>query len=149
MVLSYTPGRNFPSSQNKKNPFFYPSLKNNDKKKSALKKFLIFLKKAFLTFQESELSNIFLKKFFLFFWKWNFLALRIKISGRNFLARKIKKTLTKFLIYGEMELSSHKLKELLYFRRELAMSENQTKKSPPKRFFVSYVFTIFTVVKPR
>ena len=29
------------------------------------------------------------------------------------------------------------------------MSENQTKKSPPKRFFVSYVFTIFTAVKPR
>ena len=69
-------------------------------KKSALKKFLIFLKKAFLTFQERELSNIFLKKFFLFFWKWNFLALRMKISGRNFRARKIKKTLTKFLIWG-------------------------------------------------
>ena len=101
MVLSYTPGRNFPSSQNKKNPFFCPSLKNNDKKKSALKKFLIFLKKAFLTFQESELSNIFLKKFFLFFWKWNFLALRIKISGRNFRARKIKKHWQNFLYMGK------------------------------------------------
>ena len=59
-----------------------------------IKKFLAFFqKKAFVIFQEMELS-----------------------SPKNFPSSKNKKELTpkKFLIFPEMELSSHKLKELLY-----------------------------------
>ena len=49
-----------------------------------------------------------------------------------------------------MELSGRKLKKLLYFRRELAKPEKQTKKSALKKFLISYdVFTIFTAVKHR
>ena len=47
-----------------------------------------------------------------------------------------------------MELSSLKLKKLLYLRRELAKLEKRTKKSSLKKFFVSYdAFVIFTSVK--
>ena len=47
-----------------------------------------------------------------------------------------------------MQLSRPKLKKLLYFRKELEKSAKQTKKSPLKKFLVSYnVFAIFTAVK--
>ena len=47
-----------------------------------------------------------------------------------------------------MQVSRPKLKKLLYFRKELEKSAKPTKKSPLKKFLVSYyVFAIFTAVK--
>ena len=49
-----------------------------------------------------------------------------------------------------MELSSPKLKNFVYFRRELAKPELQTKKFALKKFLVSYdVSATFTPVKHR
>ena len=69
------------------------------------------------------------------------------ISGRNFLTSKNKITRFEkiFLYFGKWNF-----KKPLYFRRDLAKSEKQTKKSPLKKFLVSHdVFTIFTAVKHR
>ena len=62
------------------------------------------------------------------------------ISGGNFPSSKNKKnTLKKFLIFREMELSSLKLKKLLYLKRELAKPENQK--------FLIFRFTFFVCLK--
>ena len=49
------------------------------------------------------------------------------LSGVNFPSSKVKKTHSekKSQIFREMEISSPKLKKLLYFRRELAKPEKQ------------------------
>ena len=50
------------------------------------------------------------------------------LSGVNFPSSKVKKTHSekkKCQIFREMEISSPKLKKLLYFRRELAKPEKQ------------------------
>ena len=51
-----------------------------------------------------------------------------KYQKGTFQAQKIikKPTQRKFLIFGEMELFSVKLKKLLYFRRELSKLKKQT-----------------------
>lgn len=49
-----------------------------------------------------------------------------KFQEETFGARKIKKHPFKnFLMFQEMELSSHKLKKLLYFSKKLAIPEKQ------------------------
>ena len=76
------------------------------------------------------------KKFciFLCFWKWDFLATRLKISRRELSElEKQKKTYSeKILIFWEMELSCPKLKKIyffflkqvfIYFRKEFASSK--------------------------
>ena len=109
-------------SKTKKFPIFRemellsPSLKNKKTRSENIS--YIFIKKAFLIFQETELSYVVSKKMFLYFRKWNFLALYFSyISGNNFPSSKNEKknTLKKLLIFQEMELSSPKLKKLLFF----------------------------------
>ena len=112
-----------------------------------IKNFLIFSrKKVFLIFRERELSCPKIKKFqkatfqtrklkyplwknVLYFGKWTFLVPTLKncYPEWTFQARKLKKpTLKKkSQIFREMEISSPKLKKLLYFRRELAKPEKQ------------------------
>ena len=80
------------------------------KKKSTLKKFLIFFqKKKFLLFPECNFRTPRLKRFlyflrinfFLYFEKWNFLALN---QERTFQTRKTKKTYSKkIVIFQEMK----------------------------------------------
>ena len=100
-------------------------------------------KRVFLMFREMELSSptiknplIFLQIKKLFFRKWNFLKNFLYFPKRgNFPDSENKKsTLKKFILFWEMELSSLKLKKLiyflkkknlLYFRRELSQPENQ------------------------
>ena len=72
------------------------------------------------------------KKFFLYFVKWNFLALRLKDllyfkipTFKFFFEKFLIFFLEKFIIFQEMELSCPKLKKLLYFRKELAKPEKQ------------------------
>ena len=108
-----------------------------------------------------KLKNLTRKKF-LYFRKWNLLALRLNnflyflkksfscISGnRTFQEMELSSSkMKKFLIFPEMELSS-----LIFFNisgRNLQRPEKQTKKSALKKFLVSYdVFAIFTSVKHR
>ena len=82
------------------------------------------------------------KKFFLYFGKWNFLALTVK----NFLyfrkelsgLEKLKKiTLKKFLIFWEMELSSLKIKNFLIFFqiKNLLYFRRRTCKAPSFLYF--------------
>ena len=78
------------------------------------------IKKLFI-YQEIELSSPKIKAF-----------LRLMFSytlGMNFLSTKNQETQSE-------ELSG----ELLYFRKEIAKSEKQTKKSALKKFFVSMTF---------
>ena len=69
---------------------------------------------------------------FLFFSKWNFLALRLKnfsyFRNKNFLALRLKK-----IIFQEMELS--RLILFLYFRKELSELA-KLKELPLKIFFI-------------
>ena len=59
-----------------------------------------------------------------------------KVQEETFRVRKIKiPALKKFLTFWEMELSSLKLKRLLYFRRELA--------KPEKQKFLIFLLTFF------
>ena len=68
----------------------------------------------FLAPKLNSFIYFFRKSLFSYFRKRNFLALR------TFRAKKIKKsTPKKFLIFSEMELSSLKLKELLFFLKNL------------------------------
>ena len=56
------------------------------------------------------------KKAFLMFWEMELSKKTSYISGKNFLSLQIKgPTLKKFLVFHEMEISSPKLKKLLYF----------------------------------
>ena len=96
-----------------------PSLKN--KKKPALQKFVIFSqKKHFLYFGKRNFLIFSLKKFFLFiFPKMVLFSLKNKkLLEETFQAQEIKKpTLKEFLVFQEIELSSLKPKNILYFRR--------------------------------
>ena len=120
--------------------------------KNVLKKFRIFSQKSLPNFQETEISYISLKFFFLYFGKgifstlaylgplyfqntlkhlqWNVLQKQLPdstlyfsyISESNFVSsnNEKKNTLKIFLIFQEAELSIPKLKNILYFRKELA-----------------------------
>ena len=90
--------------------FLYKFLIFFPKKTHSEKISYIFSKKeAFLMFWGTELSYIFLKKFFLYFGKWSFLALSIKHFGRIF--SEPNKNLKNFLMFWEMELSRLNLKK--------------------------------------
>ena len=84
-------------------------------------------KRVFLMFWEMELSSptiknplIFLQIKKLFFRKWNFLKNFLYFPKRgNFPDSENKKsTLKKFILFWEMELSSLKLKKLIYFLKK-------------------------------
>ena len=107
-----------------------------------LRNFLYFGKWNFLIFQKTETPKKFLifQETELFHKSENGNPEKISyISGNGnpekllifqevtFWARKIKNksTLKKLLIFGKMELSSSKLKKLLWFRKELTRPENQ------------------------
>lgn len=87
--------------------------------------FIFSQKKAFLTFRETKLSYVFLKKVFLYFRKGNFSTRK----GKNFRMElsELKKYPTLFFIFQKMGFSSPKLEKLSIFREELAKSEKQTK----------------------
>ena len=95
------------------------------------KNFLHFLKKGPPNSQETGLflySEPWHNKTFLHFWKWSFPTLYFSyISGSNFPSSKNEKNplLKCFLYFGEMELSSSKLKNLLTFQEVTCKPENQ------------------------
>ena len=76
-------------------------------------------KKVFLIFQEMELFGLRLKNFLIFFQKKAFLIFRETelSSTKNFPSWKNEKTHSekKFILFWEMQLSSPKVKKLLYF----------------------------------
>ena len=84
----------------------------------------IFSKNIFCIFQETELSNLNLKKllyfyqkkFVLHFEKWKFLALRLNNFRMELSERKIKKKHSEqFVIFWKMEICSPKLKNSYIF----------------------------------
>ena len=95
-----------------------------------------------------KISYIFSKTFFLFFVKWNFLALRYKISftlkpqPQKFYSKKIsefffrkKPALKKFLIFCEMELSIPHLKNsYIFFKRIFFISRENLQSLENKNF---------------
>ena len=95
---------------------------------SKIKKFIIFLKKAFPTFQLKPHPSPHLKKKFrpeknsLYFEKWNFLTLRLKRfrkrkpRKKTFLIFQETEALKKHLIFQETEPFSTPRKNFLYFR---------------------------------
>ena len=122
------------------------------------KSFLVFSQKnTVLIFHKTETLKSFLyslqRKHFLLFWKQKsrkkfFIFQETELSyssGSNFQSLKSKKNplLKNFSYFGKWNFLAPSLKNFLYFRRELAKPEKQTKKPALKKFLVSYdVFTI-------
>ena len=84
--------------------------------------FFYFRKQNFLALRLKKLLYYLTKKSFLYFQKFNFLALKTKKFRRAFFQLETlkKPSLKKVLVFKEMEIFSHKLKNFLYFRRQLA-----------------------------
>ena len=89
------------------------------------------------------------KKFFLYIGKWNFLGQRLKNFRRNIPSSKNKKQpiLKKSLIFLEIELSSLKLKKLLYIHYSLAVFFLLTYRAlinVPYRRYLTEIWICFT-----
>ena len=111
---------------------------------------LVFQKKTVLIFQETETrknSLYFRKRKFRIFQGTGILTKLLTFQEVTFRAGK-KTTLKKFLIFREMEISSHRLKKLLTFQEVIWKAWRSNKKNLLK--LVSYdVFSVFTTVKHR